>query len=245
MSEISISDKLAETYLVSQKKLKHKKMLLWCVFILTLIGLSFTSFISYYTFNTDVVRLQEEKLRIIRQLPQIELDIQPRADHTIGAKTIMKTVADALEQLDNSIINNFLFRIPLLFPFFWIAWFCQRSISQIDKLSEEYRHKESAMRTYEGFMQQIQVLHKAHTSNGKKANRDNWINELEKDLMNVLLNVIEKNPSDTLGKPITPIEQVVEILESWKKDRVPKEKSKTLKRKSKTLKRKSKISKSK
>ena len=225
MSEISISDKLAETYLVSQEKLKRKKTLLWFIFILALLGLGVTGFVVFYKNTLD---RQAIELRIIEQL---------QLDETSFTRARLERALEKLNdiKLDNSIINgiiNFLLRIPVLVPFFWVAWFCQRSISQIDRLSEEYRHKESAMRTYEGFMQQIQALHEAPTGKSKKANRDNWTSELEKDLMNVLLNVIEKNPSDTLGKPITPIDKVVELLESWKKDRVPKEKSKTLKRKS-------------
>ena len=39
-------------------------------------------------------------------------------------------------------ISTIVIRITIGFPLIWIAWFCQRSISQTIRISEEYRHKE-------------------------------------------------------------------------------------------------------
>ena len=39
-------------------------------------------------------------------------------------------------------------------PLLWIAWYCQRSISQINRIREEYNHKLRIMKLYDGFSKQ-------------------------------------------------------------------------------------------
>ncbi len=103
-------------------------------------------------------------------------------------------------------------KIPVLFPLGWLAWFCQRSISQMKRLSEEYHHKETTMRIYDGFVEQIRKLHTDPLDDSKKADRDDLINNLEKSLIETLLETIRRNPAESLGKPMTPLENVSSLM---------------------------------
>ena len=77
-------------------------------------------------------------------------------------------------------------------PLFWIAWYCQKSISQTKRIREEYNHKFRIMTMYSGFSQQIDKLEEG--------------GELKKRLLSAMLNAIVKNPAETLGQPRTFLE---------------------------------------
>ena len=68
-------------------------------------------------------------------------------------------------------------------PLLWIAWYCQRSISQINRIREEYNHKLRIMKLYDGFSKQILQL------------EDNP--ETKSQLVNAILETVRK----TLLKP--------------------------------------------
>ena len=96
-------------------------------------------------------------------------------------------------------LSTIAIRVTIGFPLIWIAWFCQRSISQMTRISEEYRHKEKIMRIYDGFSKQIEQSTDAEEAKTKKV-----------DLISVTINAIEKNPAEKLDPSET-------LLDSWRK----------------------------
>lgn len=92
-------------------------------------------------------------------------------------------------------------RATIGFPLIWIAWFCQRSLSQMTRISEEYRHKEKMMRIYDGFSKQIEQSTDAEEGKTKKI-----------DLISVTINAIEKNPAERLD--------TLTLLDSWKRKKI-------------------------
>ena len=96
-------------------------------------------------------------------------------------------------------LSTIAIRATIGFPLIWIAWFCQRSISQMTRISEEYRHKEKMMRIYDGFSKQIEQSTDTEEGKTKKM-----------DLISVTINAIEKNPAEKLDPSET-------LLDSWKR----------------------------
>ena len=94
-------------------------------------------------------------------------------------------------------LSTIVIRVTIGFPLIWIAWFCQRSISQMTRISEEYRHKEKMMRIYEGFSKQIEQSTDAEEAKTKKV-----------DLISVTINAIGKNPAEKLDPSET-------FIDSW------------------------------
>lgn len=92
-------------------------------------------------------------------------------------------------------------RATIGFPLIWIAWFCQRSLSQMRRISEEYRHKEKMMRIYDGFSKQIEQSTDAEERKTKKL-----------DLISVTINAIEKNPAERLD--------TLTLLDSWRRKKI-------------------------
>ena len=92
-------------------------------------------------------------------------------------------------------------RATIGFPLIWIAWFCRRSLSQMTRISEEYRHKEKMMRIYDGFSKQIEQSTDAEEGKTKKI-----------DLISVTINAIEKNPAERLD--------TLTLLDSWKRKKI-------------------------
>ena len=99
-------------------------------------------------------------------------------------------------------LSTIAIRVTIGFPLIWIAWFCQRSISQMTRISEEYRHKEKIMRIYDGFSKQIEQSTDAEEAKTKKV-----------DLISVTINAIEKNPAEKLDPSET-------LLDSWRKKKI-------------------------
>ncbi|MDE0506810.1 MAG: hypothetical protein OXI86_22265 [Candidatus Poribacteria bacterium] len=99
-------------------------------------------------------------------------------------------------------LSTIAIRATIGFPLIWIAWFCQRSISQMTRISEEYRHKEKMMRIYDGFSKQIEQSTDAEEGKTKKM-----------DLISVTINAIEKNPAEKLDPSET-------FIDSWGKKKV-------------------------
>ena len=93
-------------------------------------------------------------------------------------------------------------RVTIGLLLLWIAWFCQKSISQMTGISEEYRHKEKMMRIYDGFSKQIEKSSDAEEGQTKKL-----------DLISVTINAIEKNPAEKLDPSET-------FLDYWKRKKI-------------------------
>ena len=98
-------------------------------------------------------------------------------------------------------LSTIFIRVTIGFPLIWIAWFCQRSLSQMTRVSEEYRHKEKMMRIYDGFSKQIGQSMDAEEGKTKKI-----------DLISVTINAIEKNPAERLD--------TLTLLDSWKRKKI-------------------------
>ena len=84
-------------------------------------------------------------------------------------------------------------------PLIWIAWYCQRSISQINRVKEEYHHKQRIMSVFEGFSKQIDELTKDDPEQNKAK---------KLDLISVIINAIKKNPSQILDPSETFLDSV-------------------------------------
>ncbi len=74
-------------------------------------------------------------------------------------------------------------------PLIWIAWYCQKSISQTNRIKEEYRHKEKSLRVFDGFSNKINELTKEDPSKNK---------EKKLEFISDTMNAIKKNPSEIL-----------------------------------------------
>lgn len=81
-------------------------------------------------------------------------------------------------------------------PLIWVAWYGQRNISQRKRLYEEYNHKLRVVQMYVA----ISSDKEAYPFKDKSA------------LENVLLEVIERNPSEVFGKDETILDKIGEIV---------------------------------
>ena len=98
-------------------------------------------------------------------------------------------------------LSTVVIRVTIGFPLIWIAWFCQKSISQMTRISEEYRHKEKMMRIYDGFSKQIEQSTDAEEARTKKV-----------DLISVIIGAIGKNPAEKSDPSGT-------FLDTWKSNK--------------------------
>ena len=89
-------------------------------------------------------------------------------------------------------------------PLVWIAWYCQRSISQINRIKEEYHHKQMVMDVFSGFSKEIDEL----TKNNPEQNK-----EKKSKFISVVIDVIKKNPSEK----IDPSETFLDLKNKKKK----------------------------
>ncbi len=96
-------------------------------------------------------------------------------------------------------------------PLIWIAWYCQRTISQTNRIKEEYHHKQRVMSVFNGFSKQIDELTKDNPE-------ENKAKKLE--LISVIINAIKQNPSEKIDPSET-------FLDSVKKRKHKTDKSKT------------------
>jgi|GEM_PF-4766364 len=103
------------------------------------------------------------------------------------------------ERFHATSVWNLFTNIAMGFPLMWLAWFFQRSISQGNRLFEEYNHKSRVMNLYEGF---VRVIDEA------------GLQENKKELLGIMLQTVNSNPSQNLGKNETFLESVFsKILE--------------------------------
>ncbi len=79
-------------------------------------------------------------------------------------------------------------------PILWLAWYLQRTISQRNRLYEEYNHKCRVMNAYDGLMKEISKL---GTEDEKKA------------LLGAILETVKDNPAKHLGNNDTFFESLL------------------------------------
>ena len=80
-------------------------------------------------------------------------------------------------------------------PLVWIAWYCQKSISQTRRIKEEYQHKERIMRVYPAFMKQLKE--------GEEENTDKIL-----DFITTTIKAIAKNPAEVLNPSETLLDSM-------------------------------------
>ena len=158
---------LATSYVEAQQREKKKYRALWTGFILALAGLFVIGYGEFFDFILETL-----------------------------------AVSGSIKGFDNfgtteNEWSSLISRIFMALPFIWLAWYCQRSISQINRLREEYQHKEKVMRTYESFIRQLKGL--------STENSDVGI-EMQKNLLDVTIAAIERNPAEILHPSETFVE---------------------------------------
>ena len=104
-------------------------------------------------------------------------------------------------------LDKILFKLPIVIPVLWATLTVSKRRSEMQRLAEEYAHKEALAQSYEGFKQQIVELSKDDDS-------------LLRNLLEVILKAISVNAAKTLeGKhgEKMPVQEVIE--ETIKKSR--------------------------
>ena len=91
-------------------------------------------------------------------------------------------------------IMHFITRTFVGMPLLWIAWYCQVSISQINRIKEEYHHKQRIMSVFNGFSKEIDDLTKDNPEQNKQK---------KLELITVIINAIQKNPSEKINPSST------------------------------------------
>lgn len=97
-------------------------------------------------------------------------------------------------------LNKILFKLPLVIPVLWATLTVSKRRSEMQRLAEEYAHKEALAQSYEGFKQQIVELGKQDDA-------------LLRNLLEVVLKAISINAAKTLeGKhgEKMPVQEVIE-----------------------------------
>ena len=82
---------------------------------------------------------------------------------------------------------EYILRLPMAVPFAWLAWYCQTRISQIERIKEEYHHKERVMRVFNGFSKEIEKLSKEDGSSQHLL-----------DLIDMVTKAIARNPAEVV-----------------------------------------------
>lgn len=97
-------------------------------------------------------------------------------------------------------LDKILFKLPLVIPVLWATLTVSKRRSEMQRLAEEYAHKEALAQSYEGFKQQIVELGKGDDT-------------LLRNLLDVVLRAISNNAAKTLdGKhgEKMPLQEAVE-----------------------------------
>ena len=99
------------------------------------------------------------------------------------------------------LLNSFLFKLPLVIPVVWLAFFSSKRRSEAQRLQQEYAHKEAITKSYQSFKKQIEDL-------GEKNG------ELMKNLLDTAILAVAYNASKTLDKKHGDKMPVQEVAES-------------------------------
>lgn len=99
-----------------------------------------------------------------------------------------------------SILNGLIYKLPFILPAFWLVIFASKRRSEVQRLEQEYAHKEALAKSYESYKKQIEKLNEEEQS------------KLLPILMENMLKAIALNPAETLDKnhkEATPIEEII------------------------------------
>ncbi len=110
--------------------------------------------------------------------------------------------------------ERFVLTVSIALPVVWWAAFCSKRRSENNRLYEEYAHKEALAKSYNSYRQQIEALPGQNE-------------ELLKKLLDVAIEAVAYNPSQTLDKKHgdkTPVHEAIEKLREELKDLIPKKK---------------------
>ncbi len=113
-------------------------------------------------------------------------------------------------QSQDIVLAKMLLRLIIGMPLIWFAWFCQKSISQTNRIKEEYHHKQRIMTVFYGFSKQIESLSKDDPKNGRTK---------KLEFISNIIRAISKNPSEILSSSET-------FLDFLKKERIKKKNQK-------------------
>lgn len=98
-------------------------------------------------------------------------------------------------------VSLFLYKLPLIIPIVWLAIYSSKRRSEIQRLYQEYTHKEAIAKSYQGFKKQISELQES--------------DDLMKKLLDTAISAIADNASSTLDKKHdekTPASEIVNSL---------------------------------
>ncbi len=98
-------------------------------------------------------------------------------------------------------------RFALLGAFTGVLWFLGKQISNQKRISEEYGHKETMMKSFRGFASKLSSMREAVTKStaAVEAQRQEIIFNIlktESDLASAAINVLKKNPAENLSTRI-------------------------------------------
>lgn len=88
-------------------------------------------------------------------------------------------------------ISRVLPKIPVFFPLIWLAIYAGKQQSQNKRLAQEYAHKESVARSYEGYKKEIEKLTEGTADGTEKV-------DIRKKLIQSIIIAFGYNPSVTL-----------------------------------------------
>lgn len=101
-----------------------------------------------------------------------------------------------------NIIENILYKLPLLVPLIWLAFFASKRRSEYSRLEQEYAHKEALAKSYKSFKEQVDALQSGN-------------DELKELLLASSIKAIALNASETLDgshKSESPIEKTTDAF---------------------------------
>ncbi len=107
------------------------------------------------------------------------------------------------KNLDNnlSLLADLLHKIPFFLPLIWLALFSSKRRSEVERLKQEYAHKEALAKSYQSFKNQIDKLENEEES------------QLLIKLLDTAINAVAKNASETLDKKHGDKLPVIELSE--------------------------------
>lgn len=89
----------------------------------------------------------------------------------------------------NELAGYFLVKLPLIAPAIWLILFTSKRRSEVQRLHQEYAHKEAVAKSYENFKRQIDLLTDADQKE-----------LLTEKLLAAAIDTVSKNASETLDK---------------------------------------------
>ncbi len=115
------------------------------------------------------------------------------------------------EDISNTtrMLSMFLYKLPIVIPIIWLAIYSSKRRSEAQRLHQEYTHKETIAKSYQGFKKQINELKES--------------DDLMKKLLDTAILAIADNASATLDKKHeekTPLQEILNSL-SKKLDKFP------------------------